>query len=84
MFTTNASVADYVYLLTRTNPDVPKHRGLTVFLVPFDTPGVEVQAVHTMSGERTNITYYSDEDFKAELAKRAATTSTATTGLQER
>jgi alkylation response protein AidB-like acyl-CoA dehydrogenase len=60
MFTTNASVADYVYLLTRTNPDAPKHRGLTVFLVPFDTPGVEVQAVHTMSGERTNITYYSD------------------------
>ena len=33
MFTTNAHVADYVFLLTRTNPDVPKHKGLTMFLV---------------------------------------------------
>jgi alkylation response protein AidB-like acyl-CoA dehydrogenase len=60
MFTTNAHIADYVLLLTRTNPDVPKHRGLTVFLVPMNHPGIEVQAVHTVSGERTNITYYND------------------------
>ena len=60
MFTTNAQIADYVLLLTRTNTEVPKHQGLTVFLVPMDSPGVEVQAVFTLSGERTNITYYSD------------------------
>jgi alkylation response protein AidB-like acyl-CoA dehydrogenase len=60
MFTTNAQVADYVFLLTRTNPDVPKHKGLTMFLVPMDQAGVEVQAVYTLSGERTNITYYND------------------------
>jgi alkylation response protein AidB-like acyl-CoA dehydrogenase len=60
MFTTNAHIADYVFLLTRTNPDVPKHKGLTMFLVPMKQPGVEVQAVYTVSGERTNITYYSD------------------------
>ena len=60
MFTTNAHIADYVLLLTRTNPDVPKHRGLTVFLVPMNQPGVEVQAVYTVSGERTNITYYNE------------------------
>ena len=60
MFTTNAHIADYAFLLTRTNPDVPKHKGLTTFLVPLDTEGVEVQAVYTMSGERTNITYYTD------------------------
>lgn len=60
MFTTNAHLADYVFLLTRTNPDVPKHKGLTMFLVPMKQPGVEVQAVYTLSGERTNITYYSD------------------------
>lgn len=60
MFTTNGHIADYVFLLTRTNPDVPKHRGLTTFLVPTNQPGVEVQAVHTVSGERTNITYYND------------------------
>ena len=60
MFTTNAQIADYVFMLARTNPEAPKHRGLTTFLVPLDQPGVEVQAVRTMSGERTNITFYND------------------------
>jgi len=60
MFTTNAHLADYVFLLTRTNPDVAKHKGLTTFLVPMKQPGVEVQAVYTLSGERTNITFYND------------------------
>jgi alkylation response protein AidB-like acyl-CoA dehydrogenase len=60
MFTTNGHLADYVFLLTRSNPDVPNHKGLTMFLVPLDRPGVEAQAVYTLSGERTNITFYSD------------------------
>jgi 3-oxocholest-4-en-26-oyl-CoA dehydrogenase alpha subunit len=60
MFTTNAHLADYVFLLARTNPDVPKHKGLTTFLVPTDQPGFEAQAVYTLSGERTNITFYND------------------------
>jgi 3-oxocholest-4-en-26-oyl-CoA dehydrogenase alpha subunit len=58
MFTTNGHIADYVFLLTRTNPDVPKHKGLTTFLVPLDREGFEAQAVYTLSGERTNITFY--------------------------
>lgn len=60
MFTTNAHIADYVFLLARTNPGASKHRGLTTFLVPMDQPGVEVRAVHTLSGERTNLTFYND------------------------
>jgi alkylation response protein AidB-like acyl-CoA dehydrogenase len=60
MFTTNAQDADYVFMLTRTNPDVPKHQGLTTFLVPMRQPGVEIQAVYTLSGERTNVTFYTD------------------------
>lgn len=60
MFTTNAHIADYVFLLTRTNTEVAKHKGLTTFLVPMKQPGVGVQAVYTLSGERTNITYYND------------------------
>jgi len=60
MFTTNAHIGDYVFLLARTNSDVAKHKGLTTFLVPLKHPGVDVQAVFTLSGERTNITYYSD------------------------
>ena len=59
MFTTGAQIADFVFLLARTNSGVPKHRGLTVFLVPMDTPGIEVLPVRTLSGERTNITFYS-------------------------
>jgi alkylation response protein AidB-like acyl-CoA dehydrogenase len=60
MFTTNGHIADYVFLLARTSPDKPKHQGLTMFLVPLDVDGFEAQAVWTLSGERTNITFYSD------------------------
>ncbi len=58
MWTTMAHVADYVLLLTRTNHDVPKHKGLTFFVVPLDTPGIEIQPVHTMGTERSNATFY--------------------------
>jgi alkylation response protein AidB-like acyl-CoA dehydrogenase len=60
MFTTLAHESDYVFLLTRTDPTLPKHRGLTMFLAPMDSPGIEVRPVHTLGGERTNITFYSD------------------------
>jgi 3-oxochol-4-en-24-oyl-CoA dehydrogenase len=60
MFTTMAHEAHHVFLLARSNPDVPKHKGLTMFLIPMDTPGIEITAVETMGGERTNITFYSD------------------------
>jgi 3-oxocholest-4-en-26-oyl-CoA dehydrogenase alpha subunit len=60
MFTTNAQVGDYVFLLTRTNTEVPRHKGLTMFVVPMDQPGIEIQPVFTLSGERTNITFFND------------------------
>jgi alkylation response protein AidB-like acyl-CoA dehydrogenase len=60
MFTTNGHITDYVFLLTRTRPDGPKHAGLTLFLVRLDQPGIEAQAVYTLSGERTNIVYLSE------------------------
>src|SRR5205085_7685820 len=52
MFTTMAHEANYVFLLARTDPSLPKHRGLTMFLVPLDAPGVEISAIHTLGGER--------------------------------
>jgi alkylation response protein AidB-like acyl-CoA dehydrogenase len=58
MFTSGAHRAQYVFLLTRTNPDAPKHRGITLFIVPLDTEGIEVHPVHTVGDERTNVTYY--------------------------
>src|SRR6202007_2525364 len=60
MFTSGANIADYVLMLTRTNPDVPKHKGLTMFIVPLRAPGVEIQPVFTFQDERTNITYYDE------------------------
>jgi len=60
MFTSNAHNAQYVFLITNTDPDAPKHKSLTMFLVPMDLPGVEVQGLRTVDGDRTNITYYSD------------------------
>ncbi|MGH8516155.1 MAG: acyl-CoA dehydrogenase family protein [Panacagrimonas sp.] len=58
MFTSGADIADYVFMLTRTNPDVPKHKGLTMFIVPLKTPGITIQPVHTFQDERTNVTFY--------------------------
>jgi len=58
MFTSGANLTDYVLMLTRTNPDVAKHKGLTMFIVPLKTHGVTVQPVYTFQDERTNITFY--------------------------
>ncbi len=60
MFTSGANIAQYVFLLTRTDPEARKHRGLTMFLVPLDTEGIEIHPIYTISDERTNATYYSD------------------------
>ncbi len=58
MFTTGAQHCDYAFLLARTDLDAPKHKGLTMFLVPLRVPGVEIQAVHTLGGERTNMVFF--------------------------
>ena len=60
MFTSNAQNAQYVFLVTNTDPDAPKHKSLTMFLVPLHLAGVEIQGLRTVDGDRTNITYYSD------------------------
>jgi alkylation response protein AidB-like acyl-CoA dehydrogenase len=58
MFTTGAHNCQYAFLITRTNPEAPKHKGLTMFLCPLDE--VEIQAVHTLGGERTNMVFFDD------------------------
>ena len=60
MFTSTAHMASHVFMLTRSNTEVAKHKGLTTFLVPLDGPGVEIRAIHTLGGQRTNATFYSD------------------------
>jgi alkylation response protein AidB-like acyl-CoA dehydrogenase len=51
VWTTNAQFASYGLLLARTDLDVPKHKGLTMFIVPMDAPGVSVRGLRQISGE---------------------------------
>jgi 3-oxocholest-4-en-26-oyl-CoA dehydrogenase alpha subunit len=60
MFTTGAQHSQYCFLLTRTDPTAATHKGLTVFLLPLDTPGVEIRPIGTLGGERTNFVYLDD------------------------
>ena len=58
IFTTHANDADYVWLAARTDPEALKHAGITMLLVPMDSPGIQVTPIYTLGGERTNATYY--------------------------
>lgn len=60
MFTSTAHLGTHVFLLTRSNTEVRKHRGLTMFMAPLSADGVEIQPIHTLGGQRTNATYYRD------------------------
>ncbi len=51
VWTTNAQFAAYGLLLARTDADVPKHKGMTMFIVPMDAPGVTVRGLRQISGE---------------------------------
>src|SRR5918998_579019 len=51
VWTTNAHFASYGLLLARTDPDVPKHKGLTMFIVPMDVEGVTIRGLRQISGE---------------------------------
>lgn len=51
VWTTNAQFASFGLLLARTDADVPKHKGLTMFVVPMDGPGVTVRGLRQISGE---------------------------------
>jgi 3-oxocholest-4-en-26-oyl-CoA dehydrogenase alpha subunit len=59
-FTSLADHCDYVWLAVRTNPTAAKHRGISMFMVPLDSPGVKITPIWTMGGVRTNATYYED------------------------
>ncbi len=60
MWTSLIQYADYVWLACRTDPDAPKHKGLSVFIVPTDAEGFSWTPVRTMAGVTTSATYYND------------------------
>ena len=58
LYTSAIQYADYVWLAARTDPDVPKHKGLSVFIVPVDSPGFHWSPLRTVAGEFTSATFY--------------------------
>ncbi len=61
VWTSGAHYSDYGIVLTRTDPKVPKHKGLTMFIINMKQPGVEVRPIHQASGGREfNEVYFTD------------------------
>lgn len=60
IFTSAGVFADWVWLAVRTDPDAPRHKGISVVLVPTDSPGFSVTEIHTVGGISTSATYYED------------------------
>ncbi|WAX57024.1 acyl-CoA dehydrogenase family protein [Jatrophihabitans cynanchi] len=60
MWTSLIQYADYVWLACRTDPDAPRHKGLSILIVPTSAQGFSYTPVHTVSGPTTSATYYSD------------------------
>jgi alkylation response protein AidB-like acyl-CoA dehydrogenase len=60
MWTSLIQYADWLWLACRTEPDAPRHKGLSMILVPADAQGVSYTPVHTVAGVGTSATYYSD------------------------
>jgi alkylation response protein AidB-like acyl-CoA dehydrogenase len=61
VWSSGAQFADHGLLISRSDPDQPKHKGMTAFMVPFDTLGVEVRPIKQMSGGTSfNEVFFSD------------------------
>lgn len=61
IWTSAAQTANWIFVLARTDPDAPKHRGITFLLVPMDQPGVEVRPIKMMTGSSEfNETFFTD------------------------
>ncbi len=57
-FTSMAHFCDYLWLAARTDPDAPKHKGISIFMIDINTPGITVDPLMTMGGLMSNFTYY--------------------------
>jgi alkylation response protein AidB-like acyl-CoA dehydrogenase len=61
IWTSHAQVADYCELLVRTDPDAPRHRGITWLIMPMDSPGITVRPMRTLTGESEFSEMFLDE-----------------------
>ena len=60
VFTSGADIADFVWLAVRTDPDAPKHKGISILCVPTDAEGFSWSPITTVGDTSTTATYYSD------------------------
>ena len=60
MWTTSAHFADWYWVGARTDPDKPKHDGISLFLIPMDHPGFEIQSLPTIGKDTTNQVFFTD------------------------
>ena len=60
LWTSAADTASHVWLAARTDPEAPKHRGISTFIVPMNAPGISVRGIMTISGGRTNEVFFED------------------------
>ena len=58
IWTSLADVSTHIWLAVRTNSEAPKHAGISILIVPTETPGVTIRPLHTMYGGHTNETFY--------------------------
>ena len=58
MFTSGATDTDYIWLAARTDPNAPKHKGITMFIVPANAKGFSASPIHTIGGSATAMSYY--------------------------
>jgi alkylation response protein AidB-like acyl-CoA dehydrogenase len=70
VFTSLAEYADVIWLAVRTDPDAPKHKGISILMVDRHAPGVSITPIHTLGGNRTNVTYL--EDVRVPVSSRVA------------
>ena len=60
MYTSLAGGADYIWLATRTDPEAKKHKGISMFIVPMDTPGIKVVPMSLLGNHNINYTFFED------------------------
>ena len=60
IYTSSGHISSHIWLAARTDPDAPKHRGISMFVLPMDTPGITVRPLWTMGEGRTNETFWED------------------------
>jgi alkylation response protein AidB-like acyl-CoA dehydrogenase len=60
IWNSGAQRSTHEWLCVRTDPDAPRHRGISVIVVPIDTPGIEIHPLYAWSGYRTNETFFRD------------------------